>query len=186
MAVLKTSRSINIGLDDNERAGVIKLLNVALSDAYLLLIKTKKYHWDVVGPQFLTLHKLWEEQYQSLSSSIDAYAERTRMLGGYPIGTAAGFLKATSLSEDAGDILNATDMVSRLVDDHEKVIRNLRSAIDQCSEKFHDQGTADFLTGEMEAHEAIAWMLRSFIEGEAILPNGQIPSQNAVALPIGI
>lgn len=186
MAIRESIRSINIGLNDTERSGVIKLLNVALSDAYLLLIKTKKYHWDVVGPQFLTLHKLWEEQYQSLSASIDAYAERTRMLGGYPIGTAAGFLKATTLSEDMGEILNSTDMVSRLVNDHEQVIRNLRSAIDQCSDKFHDQGTADFLTGELEAHEAIAWMLRSFIEGEALHPDGRIPSRNAVAIPSGV
>ncbi len=43
-------RKLNIGLSDEQRAGVIELLNHDLSDAYLLLIKTKKYHWDVVGP----------------------------------------------------------------------------------------------------------------------------------------
>jgi starvation-inducible DNA-binding protein len=185
MAVKQSMRAINIGLDASQREGVVNLLNSALSDGYLLLIKTKKYHWDIVGPQFLTLHKLWEEQYQSLSDSIDAYAERARMLGGYPIGTAAGFLKNTTLTEDAGEILNATDMVSRLMSDHEQIIRNLRAAIDECAEEFHDQGTADFLTGQMEAHEAMAWMLRSFIEGEALQPNGQIPSYNATAIPVG-
>ncbi|MBD2327994.1 Dps family protein [Alkalinema sp. FACHB-956] len=186
MATKSTLRAINIGLTDSEREGVINLLNVALSDGYLLLIKTKKYHWDVVGPQFLTLHQLWEEQYQMLSESIDEYAERVRMLGGYPVGTAAGFLQYTTLTEDAGDILSATDMVARLVADHEQIIRNLRSAVDQCSDDFHDEGTTDFLTGKMEAHEAMAWMLRSFIEGEAVKPNGQIPSANAVAIPAGV
>ncbi len=185
MALKNSMRSINIGLDDSQREGVVNLLNTALSDGYLLLIKTKKYHWDIVGPQFLTLHKLWEEHYQSISNSIDAYAERTRMLGGYPIGTAAGFLQATTLMEDAGDILNATEMVSRLVNDHEQIIRNLRSAIDKCAEEFRDQGTADFLTGELETHEEMAWMLRSFIEGEALQANGQIPSRNATMIPMG-
>ena len=59
-------------------------------------------------------------------------------------------------------------MVDRLVQDHERVIRNLRADIDKCSDNYHDEGTADFLTGLMEQHEEMAWMLRSFIEGEAL------------------
>jgi starvation-inducible DNA-binding protein len=179
------TRAINIGLNDHERTGSIGLLNVALSNAYLLLIKTKKYHWDVVGPQFMTLHKLWEEHYQLLSLSVDESAERIRMLGGYPIGTAAGFLAYSTLVEDPGDILSATAMVTRLVNDHEEIIRSLRVAIEKCTDDFHDAGNADFLTGQMEQHESMAWMLRSFIEGEAIAPNGQIPSNSAVGIPVG-
>ena len=45
----------------------------------------------------------------------------------------------------------------------------------QCSEEFKDDGTADFLTGLMEQHEQMAWMLRSFIEGESISPDGKQP-----------
>jgi starvation-inducible DNA-binding protein len=180
------TRTINIGLSDREREGSIGILNAALSNAYLLLIKTKKYHWDVVGPQFMTLHKLWEEHYQTLSLSVDEYAERIRMLGGYPVGTAAGFLEYATLNEDPGDILSATEMVTRLVHDHEEIIRSLRSAVDLCTDEFHDAGNADFLTGQMEEHESMAWMLRSFIEGEGIKSNGQIPSERAVGIPAGV
>ena len=168
-------RKLNIGLSDEQRAGVIELLNHDLADAYLLLIKTKKYHWDVVGPQFRSLHQLWEEHYQALTVNIDAMAERVRTLGGYPIGTAEGFLKYGSIKEHIGDLPLATEMVSRLVDDHELVIRNLRQHVQQCGEEFNDDGTADFLTGLMEQHEQMAWMLRSFIEGESLAPDGQQP-----------
>lgn len=161
-------RAINIGLTEEQRQGVIELLNRDLADAYLLLIKTKKYHWDVVGPQFRTLHELWEEHYEALTESIDNCAERVRALGGYPVGTAEGFLQLTSIKEHPGDIPTAAEMVSRLVNDHEQLIRNLREHIDRCSQEFHDEGTTDFLTGLMEQHEEMAWMLRSFIEGEAI------------------
>jgi starvation-inducible DNA-binding protein len=163
---------INIGLTDEQRQGVVELLNRDLSDAYLLLIKTKKYHWDVTGPQFRTLHKLWEEQYTALTESIDSIAERTRALGGFPVGTAEGFLQMASIKEHAGDMPLATEMVANLVNDHEQIIRNFREHIDQCSDQFHDEGTADFLTGLMEAHEEMAWMLRSFTEGEALKPDG--------------
>ncbi|MCK8782754.1 DNA starvation/stationary phase protection protein, partial [Rhizobium sp. NTR19] len=121
-----TMRSINIGLTEEQRQGVINLLNQDLADAYLLLVKTKKYHWDVVGPQFRSLHQLWEEHYQTLTLNIDALAERIRALGGYPVGTLEGFLKIASLKEHAGNVPTATGMVSNLVNDHEQVIRNLR------------------------------------------------------------
>lgn len=168
-------RKLNIGLSDEARQGVIELLNHDLADAYLLLIKTKKYHWDVVGPQFRSLHQLWEEHYEALTVNIDKIAERVRTLGGYPLGTAEGFLKYASIKEHIGDLPLATEMVARLVDDHEQIIRNLREHIDQCDEQYNDQGTADFLTGLMEQHEEMAWMLRSFIEGESISPDGQKP-----------
>lgn len=75
-------------------------------------------------------------------------------------------------------------MVARLVQDHEQIIRNLREHIDQCSDQFHDEGTADFLTGLMEQHEEMAWMLRSFIEGEELQPSGQ--RENSVKTPAGV
>jgi starvation-inducible DNA-binding protein len=178
-------RKLNIGLTDEQRQGVVELLNCDLADAYLLLIKTKKYHWDVVGPQFRTLHKLWEEHYEALTENIDSIAERVRTLGGYPLGTAEGFLKVATIKEHAGSIPSSTGMVARLVEDHEQIIRNLREHIDQCSEKFHDEGTADFLTGLMEQHEEMAWMLRSFIEGEALESDGT--NENvSVKTPIGV
>ncbi len=166
-------RTVNIGLTEEQRQGVVDLLNSDLSDSYLLIIKTKKYHWDVVGPQFRTLHELWQQQYEAISLNIDAIAERIRQLGGYPIGTAKGFLESATLREHAGDLPNADEMVERLVNDHEQVIRNLRGHIDQCGDDYHDEGTADFLTGLMEEHEEMAWMLRSFIEGTSLTPSGQ-------------
>jgi starvation-inducible DNA-binding protein len=170
-------RPINIGLSVEQRQGVTDLLNHDLADMYLLLIKTKKYHWDVVGPQFRSLHQLWEEHYTTLTETIDSAAERIRSLGGYPVGTAEGFLKYASIKEDPGTLPNANGMVENLVSDHEQVIRNLRDHIDQCSDKYHDEGTADFLTGLMEGHEEMAWMLRSFIEGQSISPDGSLSSQ---------
>lgn len=165
-------RKLNIGLTEEQRTGVTELLNRDLADAYLVLIKTKKFHWDVVGPQFRSLHQLWEEQYQALTLNIDALAERVRTLGGFPLGTAQDFLGNASIKEQPNNIPLATEMVSQLVEDHEQIIRNLRDHVDASSEQFHDEGTADFLTGLMEQHEEMAWMLRSFIEGESLRSDG--------------
>lgn len=178
-------RPLNIGLSEEQRQGVTELLNRDLADMYLLLIKTKKYHWDVVGPQFRSLHQLWEEQYTTLTETIDSTAERIRSLGGYPVGTAAGFLKYASIKEDEGTLPKAEGMVENLVVDHEQIIRNLREHIDQSSEQYHDEGTADFLTGLMEGHEEMAWMLRSFIEGLSIEPDGKL-SAEGLKVPVNM
>lgn len=163
---------LNIGLTEEQRHGVIELLNRDLADLYLLLIKTKKYHWDIVGPQFRTLHTLWEEHYNALTINIDAIAERIRILGGYPLGTAAGFIEYSTIKEHPNDLPGANEMVDRLVKDHEQVIRNLREDIDKSGDEYHDEGTADFLTGLMEQHEEMSWMLRSFIEGDNLQSSG--------------
>ncbi|BAY99078.1 hypothetical protein NIES37_30570 [Tolypothrix tenuis PCC 7101] len=175
----------NIGLTEQQRQGVIDLLNQDLADSYVLLVRTKKYHWDVVGPQFRTLHQLWEEHYEKLTENIDAIAERIRTLGGYPVGTLEGFLKIATLKEKAGQVPTATGMVAQLVEDHEQVIRNLREHVERSSEDFNDEGTADFLTGLMEEHEQIAWMLRSFIEGQALEATSQ-PSAADTQTPVGV
>ncbi|MBW4439757.1 MAG: DNA starvation/stationary phase protection protein [Plectolyngbya sp. WJT66-NPBG17] len=177
-------RKLNIGLSEEQRQGVCELLNRDLADENLLLIKTKKYHWDVTGPEFRSLHQIWEEQYTILNEAIDQIAERVRALGEYPVGTAAGFIQYSTIEEHTGDIPSASEMVENLVEDHELIIRNLREHIDQCSDQFHDEGTADFLTGMMEQHEEMAWMLRSFISGKRVESDNEAPKE--VKFPAGV
>ena len=166
-----TSSGTRLGLSSVELAGAIGRLNRALSNVSVLTVKTKKSHWDVVGPQFMTLHKLWDDQYETLARFQDEIAERIRTLGGFPLGTLAGFLREATLEEHPGDIPNATDAVSALLADHEHIVRDLREAIDACDDDFNDKGSADFLTGLMEEHEKMAWMLRSFLQGDGVVPD---------------
>ena len=54
-------------------------------------------------------------------------------------------------------------MVRALLDDHEKVIRHIRTDIERVAAA-DDVGTEDFLTGLLETHEKMAWMLRSYAQ----------------------
>jgi len=56
-----TVSKIDIGLTDQQRAGVAGILDRSLSDLYVLYTKTRNYHWNVVGEHFRDLHKLLEE-----------------------------------------------------------------------------------------------------------------------------
>ena len=166
MAVKQTTTlgKIEIGLTDQQRAGVAAILDRTLSDLFVLYIKTRNYHWNVVGMHFRDLHKLLEEQYDQLEEAIDLVAERSRKLGAPALGTLKEFLDHASLKEQPGDYPDAYTMLSNLCGDHEAVIQWLRQSADDCEEKFHDMGTNDFLIGLMQEHEKMAWMLRSYLE----------------------
>jgi len=154
----------NIGLSDLEGESVVQLLHILLADEVVLYTKTRNYHWNVSGPQFNDLHKFFESQYGALNEIVDQVAERARSVGGRAIGTLAEFLKKSRLKEQPGQYPEAGEMISRLLADHEIIIRSLRSDLVLSAEKYHDAGTSDFLTGLMEQHEKMAWMLRSFLE----------------------
>ena len=153
----------NIAINDGDRVAVVEILNHLLADEYVLYTKTRNCHWNVTGPQFNDLHKFFEAQYEAVDGIIDEVAERARSLGGRAWGTLAEFAKATRLREEAGEAPVAKDMLARLLADHEAIVRTLRVDLVTVGDKPGDAGTNDFLTGLMEQHEKMAWMLRAFL-----------------------
>lgn len=153
----------NIDIADHDRTAVVEILNRLLSDEYILLTKTRNYHWNVTGPQFNDLHTFFESQYDALNEAVDEVAERARQLGGRAFGTLAEFAKAARLAEQPGAAPAAKDMLASLLADHETVIRSLRGDIGPVADRYKDVGTSDFLTGLLEKHEKMAWMLRAFV-----------------------
>lgn len=154
----------NLGISESNREQTVKILNALLADEYVLYTKTRNYHWNVVGPQFNDLHKFFEGQYEALNEVVDDVAERARSLGGKAYGTLAEFSQHTRLKEQPGKQPPALTMVATLQADHEAMVRTLRADLATVMEKHNDAGTSDFLTGLMEKHEEMAWMLRSFNE----------------------
>ena len=153
----------NIDINDGDRKTVVEILNRLLSDEYVLLTKTRNFHWNVTGPQFNDLHKFFEGQYDELNEFVDEIAERARQLDGRAYGTLAEFAKASRLVEQPGVTPTANDMLKALLSDHESIIRTLRSEIGPVGDTHKDVGTQDFLTGLLEKHEKMAWMLRAFV-----------------------
>jgi starvation-inducible DNA-binding protein len=158
---------LNIGLNERQRDAVGDILNALLADEYVLYTQTRNYHWNVVGPQFNDLHKFFEAQYEELDEIIDDVAERARSLGSNARATLAEFTRHSRLKEHPGEYPEARKMLSNLLADHESVIRTLREDLETSYDKYHDIGTQDYLTGLMEQHEKMAWMLRAFLEGKS-------------------
>jgi starvation-inducible DNA-binding protein len=152
-----------IGIPDRDLEEIATVLNILLADEYVLYTKTRDAHWNVIGPNFYELHKFFESQYESIDFIIDDIAERVRSLGHFALGSLKDFLSVTHMDEENHDFGNPIQMIQTLMNDHETIIRMIRNDITPISEKYKDLGTAGFVTGLLEQHEKMAWMLRSYI-----------------------
>lgn len=138
---------------------VIAALEQALADTYALALKTQNYHWNVEGPTFFALHKMFEEQYDDAHAAVDDLAERIRALGGKAPGGFRVFLDTARIA-DAKDNVDAATMVTDLAASNESVSATLREGVG-AAEAAGDVSTADMLTGRITVHDKNAWMLRS-------------------------
>jgi starvation-inducible DNA-binding protein len=69
-------------LPAHARADVIVILNARLADSIDLTHQAKQAHWNVKGPRFMALHKLFDEVVDAAEAYMDLSAERIVQLGG--------------------------------------------------------------------------------------------------------
>ena len=154
----------NIGITDANRQAVSEQLAKLLADEFVLYTKTRNAHWNVEGPDFHSMHLFFESQYEALDETMDSVAERIRQLGHYAPATLKSFLQLTHLAELTERTNDSLGFIRELVEDHNSIIEFIRGNIEPIGNKYGDMGTSDFITGLMEEHEKMAWMLRSHLK----------------------
>lgn len=152
-----------IGITEEHLKKSITVLSSILANEMTLYIKLRKFHWNVSGESFMELHKLFEGQYKQLEESIDEIAERISKLGGKAIGTMKEFSDLSTIKESPNQYPAQKEMLKELLADHETIIVHLRKDVDLSTQENKDAGTADFLTGMMESHETMSWILRRYL-----------------------
>lgn len=150
-----------IGITPENLTKAAHVLNSFLADEFLLYLKTRNAHWNVEGPDFHEKHKFFEAQYEQLDETMDDVAERIRALGHYAPATLRSYLELTHLTEQSREKNDGAGFVKELLIDHESIIIRLRENINYLANELNDYGTSDFITGLMETHEKMAWMLRA-------------------------
>jgi starvation-inducible DNA-binding protein len=155
---------VNIGISEENKQAVAGQLAKLLADEFVLYTKTLNAHWNVEGRDFHAMHIFLEEQYGQLQELTDSVAERIRSLGHYAPATLKDFLALTHLTEYSERKNDSLGFISELLEDHQSIIEFIRGNITPFAEDFKDAGSSDFITGIMEEHEKLAWMLRSHLK----------------------
>src|SRR5437763_2350248 len=132
-------------LPERVRAQVIELLHQRRADAIDLETQTKQAHWNVKGPHFIALHKLFDEVHDAVEDYVDTLAERVVQLGGIAEGTARLVAQRSELEEYPKGIAGGAEHVNALASALAEFGALIRRAIDETGD-WRDQGSADICT----------------------------------------
>jgi starvation-inducible DNA-binding protein len=150
-------------LSEATRTRIIDLCNARLADAIDLQTQVKQAHWNVKGPDFIALHKLFDEVNEDVEEYVDLTAERVVQLGGVAEGTARLAVKASKLSEYPLEIADGhahVDALSTVLAAYGKLAR---AAIDE-SDKLGDKDSADIFTEISRGVDKWLWFLEAHLQ----------------------
>ena len=158
---MKMHRTKN-DLPSNARTAVIGILNARLADTIDLALLTKQAHWNLRGPNFISVHEMLDPLRAELDAHVDTMAERIVQLGGTALGTTQAVAGATSLPPYPTDIVAIPDHLNALIDRYAAVAAAVRQGIEGCDEA-GDKDTADILTGHSRALDKALWFLEAHL-----------------------
>jgi starvation-inducible DNA-binding protein len=148
-----------IALDEHIRAASIEALNQILADTMMLRDLYKKHHWQVAGHTFYQLHLLFDKHYGEQSTLVDALAERIQSLGGISVAVPHDVAEMTRIERPPRGREEVPVQLSRLLEAHELVLKEVRQAAKKAAEA-GDDGTNDLLvSGVIRTHEMQVWFL---------------------------
>ena len=146
---------------DHRRNSVVALQQL-LYDCIGLSLLSRQAHWNIRGPQFLTLHGLFGDVYGMLESQSDDIAERIAQLGGIADGSAGSVdAESSTMSHDLGNYSMGPAVAANLARILAAYSSSLVDEFELCTGRM-DHGTADMLIGFAREVDKKVWMLESF------------------------
>lgn len=151
-------------LPEATRTRVVDLLNQHLADCIDLQTQCKQAHWNVKGPNFIALHKLFDEVNQDVEEYVDLLAERVVQLGGIAEGTARMVAERTRLAEYP-NVSDGEGHVDALSTSLAAFGGATRKAIGQL-EELSDVDTVDILTEISRGVDKWLWFVEAHNQTE--------------------
>ncbi len=147
-------------LHEGTRSKIIDMLNARLADAIDLQTQCKQAHWNVKGPSFISLHKLFDEINEDVEDYVDLVAERAVQLGGVAEGTARAIAKRSQLSEYGANGPDGREHVQALSSALAAFGKGVRAAIGKSTD-LGDADTADVFTEISRGVDKWLWMVEA-------------------------
>ena len=154
--------SNQIGLNADYAKQMNEKLNVYLSNVQLSYMNVRGFHWNIVGKQFFQLHQKFEEVYNGLNEMADEIAERILMLGGTPVHAFSKYIQMATIKEKE-NVSTADATVKELISDTMVLLNNERELVELAADN-GDEGTVGLISGYIEQHEKMLWMLNATLK----------------------
>jgi starvation-inducible DNA-binding protein len=152
-------------LPEAARTEAIGLLNQRLADCIDLQTQSKQAHWNVKGPSFIALHKLFDEVNEAAGEYADLLAERVVQLGGVAEGTIGVVGERSTLVDYPLGLTTGGEHVAALSDALAGFGRTVRVGIEEMNE-LEDAGSADILTEISRGVDKWLWFVEAHQQAE--------------------
>jgi starvation-inducible DNA-binding protein len=159
-----TTFPTRIDIPAENRTKLVSLLNQRLADTFDLMSQTKFAHWNVKGPNFISLHKLFDELAELLKGHVDEIAERATALGGVALGTVRQTAAMSHTPEFPAGTFKDMAVVTALAERFAAVGKSIRAAIDEADE-LGDQDTVDLFTEVSRDLDQSLYFLEAHLQG---------------------
>ena len=153
-------------LPEATRLEAVGLLNLRLASAIDLQTQCKQAHWNVKGPAFIALHKLFDDINEDVEEYVDLLAERVVQLGGIAEGTIGVVSQRSTLIDYPLTISAGREHVAALSDALAAFGRSARIGIEEMNE-LEDAGSADILTEISRGVDKWLWFVEAHQQGSA-------------------
>lgn len=147
----------------NAKKVSIETLQALLVDNIDLTNATRQAHWNVRGPSFIGLHKMFEKFYRELFEQSDEVAERIMQLGGVAKGTSQSIAGGSRLEAFPADLQEQTELLRVLAARYASHASHVREGID-ATEEAGDADTADMLTALSRFLDKSLWMIEAHFQ----------------------
>ena len=144
----------------DQRTELNALMNLRLASAVDLQLQMKQAHWNVKGPSFIGLHKLFDEIDEAVEEYVDMIAERIVQLGGIAEGTVRIAARRTHLDEYPLDLSEGMAHVSAVAAALATFGKEARTTIEEAN-AFDDADTADLFTEVSRSIDKWLWFVEA-------------------------
>src|SRR5690349_24304641 len=151
-------------LPEATRLEVIGLLNQRLAECIDLQTQSKQAHWNVKGPTFIALHKLFDEVNEDVEEYVDLVAERIVQLGGIAEGTVGAVEGRSTLPDYPLALSTGAEHVAALSDALAAFGRAVRMGIEEMND-LEDADSADILTEVSRGVDKWLWFVEAHQQG---------------------
>lgn len=154
--------TIKLDVPDDVRRTAISLLNQQLADILDLGLQAKQAHWNVKGPEFISLHEFFDSVAETVEEFADLIAERVVQLGGQAAGTIQAISSHSRLPVYKLDLHRGQDHLKALATSMAHFAASVRAGITSASNA-GEADTADVMTQVSRGIDSLLWKVASHI-----------------------
>ena len=138
------------------------LLNQYVADLHVFNAKLHQLHWNVVGLQFVSIHKYTEELYENVFEKFDEAAEILKIQGDVPLGRVSDYLKVSQI-EELETANYSVDFVVKEVKKDLSYLKDLVSKIRASAAETDDFETVNVAEDHISYYSKQLWFLAAMI-----------------------